>query len=70
MSERMKNILMNLLGVIAFVAFAAMCSETMPGQEGDNWVVFAFKMAVCMAVIGGCVWGINKLDKMIPRDKR
>ena len=65
MKRDMKNLLMNLLGVTAFVAFVAMCSDTVPGQTEPGVAGFAMKMAGCMGVIALCVWGINKLDRMI-----
>ena len=58
---RIKDKLMQLIGVVAFFAFLVMCADIAPGEEMSEWN-FIWPKLVAMAVIGGCVWAINKLD--------
>ena len=66
MSRKMKNILMSALGFLVMGAFLVMCSEPMPGEDIGVWE-FTWPKLVAIGVMAGCVWGINKLDRMTVR---
>lgn len=57
-----KQAAMGFLGIISFLCFLVICSETSPLEEKSEWY-FIFSKFIAFVTISLCFWGIWRLDK-------
>lgn len=60
--KRHRKAVMNILGVMGFLAFLVMCSEPAPGVDMEL-AKFVTPKVFAILAIGACVWVLKKIDK-------